>query len=84
MRKIGGYLSVHFTFLQDGDLNILKELGFAHREDRQFHFMNRGYNNFDDFLNSLSSRKRKNIKKERQAANEGVTIKRLSGDDIKE
>ena len=79
-----GLSGIHFTFLQDEDLNILKKLGFSHREDRQFHFLNRGYNNFDNFLNSLSSRKRKNIKKERQIANEGVTIKRLSGDDIKE
>ena len=81
--KNWGLSSVHFTFLQNGDLNILKELGFAHRKDRQFHFINREYNNFNDFLNSLSSRKRKNIKKERQAANDGITIKRLSGDDIK-
>jgi len=71
-----GLSGIHFTFLQNEDLNILKKLEFSHREDRQFHFLNRGYNNFDNFLNSLSSRKRKNIKKERQIANDGVTIKR--------
>ncbi len=77
------YSGVHLTFLQDEDLSLLKELGFAHREDRQFHFINRGYESFDDFLRSLASRKRKNIRKERKAAQEGITIKRLTGDDLK-
>jgi len=73
----------HLTFLQDGDKGILKELGFAAREDRQFHFINRGYDNFEQFLDSLTSRKRKNIRKERANAQDGITIKRLTGDDIK-
>ena len=78
-----GYSGVHLTFLQPDDLHALQHIGFAHREDRQFHFINRGYENFDDFLASLSSRKRKNIRKERIAAQEGITIKRLTGDDLK-
>ena len=78
-----GYSGVHLTFLQPDDLEILEEVGFAHREDRQFHFINRGYETFGDFLASLSSRKRKNIRKERIAAQEGITIKRLTGDDLK-
>jgi len=77
------YSGVHLTFLQDEDLSLLKEVGFAHREDRQFHFLNRGYDCFDDFLASLASRKRKNIRKERIAAQDGITIKRLTGDDLK-
>ena len=75
---------VHLTFLQDDDRTVLKNLGFAAREDRQFHFINRGYADFDAFLASLSSRKRKNIRKERKAAQEGVTIKRLTSDDLKD
>lgn len=78
-----GMSGVHLTFLQDEDRTILNELGFAAREDRQFHFMNRGYADFDAFLASLSSRKRKNIRKEREAAQDDVTIKRLTGDDLK-
>ena len=77
------YSGAHLTFLQDEDLSLLTETGFAHREDRQFHFINRDYENFDDFLSSLASRKRKNIRKERAAAQEGITIKRLTGDDLK-
>ncbi len=78
-----GMSGVHLTFLQEEDRAILKDLGFAAREDRQFHFINREYDNFDDFLASLSSRKRKNIRKERKAAQEGVKIERLIGDDLK-
>lgn len=78
-----GYSGVHVTFLQDEDLSLLQEVGFAHREDRQFHFINRDYGSFGDFLASLASRKRKNIRKERKVAQEGITIKRLTGDDLK-
>ena len=73
------YSGIHLTFLQEEDLSLLKEVGFAHREDRQFHFINRGYDSFDNFLASLASRKRKNIRKERKAAQDGITIKRLTG-----
>jgi predicted N-acyltransferase len=75
---------VHLTFLQDDDREVLKDLGFAAREDRQFHFINRGYADFDAFLGSLASRKRKNIRKERKAAQEGVKIQRLIGEDLKD
>jgi len=74
----------HITFLQDDDREVLADMGFAAREDRQFHFINRSYDNFDDFLASLASRKRKNIRKERAAAQDGVVIKRLTGDDLKD
>jgi predicted N-acyltransferase len=78
-----GMSGVHLTFLDTEDRSVLNDLGFAGREDRQFHFINRGYEDFDDFLTSLASRKRKNIRKERKAAQEGVVIKRLIGDDLK-
>lgn len=78
------YSGVHLTFLQENDLSVLEETGFAHREDRQFHFIDKDYENFDGFLNSLTSRKRKNIRKERAAAQDGITIKRLTGDDLKD
>lgn len=78
-----GMSGVHLTFLQGADREALQTLGFAAREDRQFHFINRDYKDFDAFLGSLASRKRKNIRKERKAAQDGVKIERLIGDDIK-
>ena len=74
------YSSVHLTFLEDEDKNALENFGFLLREDRQFHFINQGYQDVDAFLDTLSSRKRKNIRKERRAAQDGVKIERLSGD----
>ena len=78
-----GFSGVHMTFLEDDDRKICDSAGWLHREDRQFHFINRYYKDFDDFLSSLASRKRKNIRKERREALDGVKISRLSGNDIK-
>lgn len=77
------FSSVHATFLKDEEMAPFKDAGYLMRHDRQFHFINRGYESFDDFLASLASRKRKNIRKERKAAQDGLVIKRLSGDDLK-
>ena len=72
----------HLTFLTEDDQSVCDEAGLLHRTDRQFHFINRGYADFDAFLASLASRKRKNIRKERARAQAEVTIRRLTGDDL--
>lgn len=72
----------HVTFIDKALQDRLAEHGFLARTDRQFHFVNRGYATFDDFLSALTARKRKKIKSERRRACEQVTIKRLRGDDI--
>jgi predicted N-acyltransferase len=77
------FSSIHATFLQADDRDAFEKNRYLLRRDRQFHFINRGYQSFDDFLASLTSRKRKNIRKERRAAQEGLVIKRLTGDDLK-
>lgn len=77
------YSGVHLTFLNQTDRTSLESAGLSLREDRQFHFINRDYKTFDDFLQSLTSRKRKNIRKERAHAQDGISIKRLTGDDLK-
>ncbi|WP_371396227.1 GNAT family N-acetyltransferase [Fretibacter rubidus] len=78
-----GFSSGHMTFLEDADKDVAAAAGWLARQDRQFHFINRDYSSFDDFLTTLTSRKRKNIRKERKAAQDGVTIKRLSEDNLK-
>lgn len=78
-----GVSSAHITFAQPDDIVALKAEGFLHRTDQQFHFTNDGYSAYDDFLETLSSRKRKNLKKERTAAREsGLTIERLTGSQL--
>jgi Uncharacterized protein conserved in bacteria len=77
--------SAHLTFLNKKELNITKKINWLIRNDQQFHWYNNNYNNFDDFLNALSSRKRKNIKKEREEANKkGLEIEILNDKEILE
>lgn len=75
-----GVSSVHVTFARDEDIAALDNAGFLLRTDQQFHFFNRGYENYDDFLGTLASRKRKALKKERRTALEnGIEIEWLTG-----
>ncbi|MGI9365034.1 MAG: GNAT family N-acetyltransferase [Rhizobiaceae bacterium] len=78
--------SAHITFMQEAEWTLLGENGFLRRNDQQFHWLNDGYESFDDFLAALSSRKRKNIRKERQAAlsGNGISIEWLTGDQLTE
>jgi len=78
-----GYSGAHLTFLEQDDKEACSAAGLLMRRDRQFHFLNRAYESFEDFLDSLSSRKRKNIRKERRSAQDGISISRLTGDDLK-
>ena len=74
-----GFSSAHATFVEPAQLPLFEQAGWLARSDIQFHWLNRGYDSFDDFLAALSSRKRKAIRKERQAAQAGVEIRALSG-----
>ena len=77
-----GLSSVHATFVEPAQHAAFEAAGWLRREDIQFHWENRGYASFDDFLGQLASRKRKAIRKERAAAQEGVEIRHFSGDAI--
>ncbi len=75
-----GVSSAHSTFVNETDLASFNEAGFLHRVDQQFHFINDDYANYDEFLDTLASRKRKALKKERrEAVANGITIERLTG-----
>ncbi len=76
--------SAHATFLTDEDLEAFRAAGWLIREGIQYHWFNQGYRDFEDFLDALSSRKRKAIRKERAAAQAGLTIRALSGHEIEE
>ena len=75
--------SLHVTFPTEAEWRDLGEAGFLLRTGLQYHWENRGYGSFDDFLASLASRKRKAIKKERRAvAESGVGLRALTGGEI--
>ncbi|MGR3467084.1 MAG: GNAT family N-acetyltransferase [Shimia sp.] len=75
--------SLHITFCTEDEAQRGEELGLMRRASQQFHWLNDGYTDFDAFLAALSSRKRKNIRKERaQAQAFGGEIVALTGDAI--
>uniref|UniRef100_UPI002251EFFD GNAT family N-acetyltransferase n=1 Tax=Dyella silvatica TaxID=2992128 RepID=UPI002251EFFD len=59
-----GLSSAHANFLSEDDLPAFDGHWLA-RSDIQFHWTNRGYADFADFLAALSHKKRKNIRQER-------------------
>ena len=61
--------SLHATFCTQAEADAGEQMGLMLRTSQQFHWLNDDYRDFDAFLASLSSRKRKNIRKERQQAN---------------
>jgi len=77
--------SVHLTFLSKNQWSRLGELGFLQRTDQQFHWLNDQYETFDDFLTVLTSRKRKNLRKERERAlDNDIEIEWITGADLTE
>ena len=77
--------SVHATFLTPQQQAMFETAGWLLRTGEQFHWSNDGYGCFDDFLAALASRKRKAIRKEREAAlASGLTVVHLTGADITE
>jgi predicted N-acyltransferase len=77
--------SVHFTFMPEPECLELVEHGFLHRTDQQFHWENAGYPTFDAFLEALSARKRKTIRRERRdALSPGIEVRWLTGKDLTE
>ena len=85
LQRRHGAVTSHVTFPQQHEWEELGDSDFLQRIGRQYHWRNRGYESFDDFLATLTSRKRKAIKKERrQVAESGIKLRALSGSQIEE
>jgi uncharacterized protein len=76
--------SAHANFVEPAQLALFRDAEWLIREGTQFHWSNHGYGCFDHFLDALSSRKRKAIRKERATAVEGLEIVHLTGQAITE
>ena len=90
---IGGALSVceryevsslHINFPTQDEWEWMGAQGLAQRQGQQYHWRNRGYGDFDDFLADLSSGRRKTIRRERRDAQAGLEIVCLTGADLTE
>ncbi len=77
-----GLSSAHITFIDSAGVAEAERRGWLVRHGVQYHWFNRGYRDFDDFLASLTSRKRKAIRKERAVAREGLEFRSLRGAEI--
>jgi uncharacterized protein len=78
-----GVSSLHVTFCDEADAELLADNGFALRRGVQFHWENRGYASFEDFLATLSHSRRKAIRRERRdVASTGVEFVDLTGGDL--
>ncbi|MCC9625511.1 GNAT family N-acetyltransferase [Thalassospira sp. MA62] len=79
-----GTATLHVTFCSGAESDEMAQAGFLKRTGMQYHWRNRDYGSFDDFLGALNSRKRKNLRKERKQVREmGYRFEALRGDDLK-
>lgn len=77
--------SFHSLFLTAEQIDSLHDKDLIKRHSTQFHWQNRGYKSFDEFLSCMSSKKRKNIKRERRRVSESnVSYRWLSGQELSE
>ncbi len=79
-----GLSSAHATFIAPQERALFEDAGWLIRQGTQFHWTNDGYGSFGDFLAALSSRHRKDLRKERARAQAGLEIIHLSGSDLTE
>lgn len=82
--EANGLSSAHATFIDPAEAALFENAGWLIRADSQFHWLNQGFERFEDFLATLSSRHRKAIRKERARATDGLDIVHLTGTDITE
>lgn len=77
--------SLHVLFPDEDEWTRMGELGMLKRTAQQFHWLNDGYETFEDYLMSLNSRKRKAVRKERREATQnGIEIEVVTGADLTE
>lgn len=85
LSKEQGLSGAHITFAQGQELECLRGLGYLTRWGHQYHWFNDNYQNFEEFLGRLTSRKRKAIRKERRRArSHGLDLQVLSGSQLTE
>ncbi|MEE4109157.1 MAG: GNAT family N-acetyltransferase [Halieaceae bacterium] len=77
--------SWHVLFPETDDAASLAAAGLHTRHQVQFHWFNRGYRDFDDFLDRFASRKRKALRKERRrVAEQGIEVRLVDGTQLTE
>jgi predicted N-acyltransferase len=79
----GGHSGAHANFTTDADQQALEAAGFLRRHDVRFLWHNRGYRDFDDYLDGFRADKRKKVRRERRrVAESGIVFRSLAGESI--
>jgi predicted N-acyltransferase len=82
-QQAAGMSSTHILYPPEDQVQQLQDGGFMLRSGVQFHWLNEGYTDFEQFLATLEHKKRKNIRAERRKVREaGVTLRQVRGTDI--
>jgi predicted N-acyltransferase len=85
IQQENSFSSTHILYPPQAEAELLRDAGFMLRSGVQFHWLNAGYQNFDQFLETLERKKRKNIRAERRKVDEaGVRLRRIEGRDATE
>ena len=79
-----GVSTLGVNFSTQDEWRLMGERGMLLRQNQQYHWLNPGYDSFDDFLGALSSGRRKTIRRERRDAVADLEIVGLTGADITE
>jgi predicted N-acyltransferase len=80
-----GVSSLHWLFVSEEESRLLAASGMLRRTGCQFHWENAGYRDFEQFLSTLTSRKRKQIKRERRRVSDaGIRFRLLRGGEADE
>ena len=77
------FSSVHILLAEEEEIRSFSNAGFSIRSSYSFHWFNNNYKDFNNFLEDMTSRQRKNIKKERdKILQQGITMKKIKGEGI--
>ena len=79
------FSSVHILLAEEEEIRSFSNVGFSIRSSYSFHWFNNNYKDFNNFLEDMTSRQRKNIKKERdKILQQGISMTKIKGEDITE
>jgi len=80
-----GLSGVHWLFVTEQERDLLTGLGLLPRMTLQYHWRNRGWGSFDEFLGALQGKRRREIRRERRCVRDaGVEVRVLTGDEMEE
>jgi predicted N-acyltransferase len=83
LARDAGMSSVHWLFCTEDEQALLAGDGWLPRMTMQYHWLNRGWSTFDDFLGAMRGKRRRELRRERrQVRDAGIDVRMLTGDEM--